>query len=89
MVEDTFNPKYLGMRAKDTMTGFKGIIESGDEWLNGCVRYALRQEKIDKEGKEYPLLWVDAFQVEIVDEKTRFTKQVKKTGGPRQSDTFR
>jgi hypothetical protein len=89
MVENKYNSRYLGMRAKDMLTGVKGIIVAGDEWLNGCVRYGIKLEKVDKDGKEFDTHWVDAVYVEIIDETTPFTKEVKKTGGPRQCDTFR
>ena len=89
MVDNKFTAYYLGMRARDKLTGVKGIIEAGDEWLNGCVRYALRQEKPTRDGQQHDLVWVDAIYIEILDAVTPYTKEFKKTGGPRQSDTMK
>lgn len=55
----------LGIEAKSNISGFKGIIVSRSEHLNGCNRYWL-QPKVDKEGKVLDGYWFDEGEIEIV-----------------------
>jgi len=55
----------LGVEAKDKVTGFKGIILSRTEWLNGCKRYALQSRKLDA-GKVIEVQYFDEEQIEII-----------------------
>jgi len=42
----------LGSKAKDTITGFEGIIISRSEWLTGCNTYGIRPKAIKNEYKQ-------------------------------------
>ncbi len=54
----------LGLMAQDTVTGFKGIIASRHEYLNGCVQYSLEAKA--KDGDKPSCFYVDEQQIEIV-----------------------
>lgn len=41
----------LGSRVRDKITGFQGIVTSRHEYLNGCVRFAVQPEGLDKDDK--------------------------------------
>jgi hypothetical protein len=41
----------LGDKVKDAVTGFTGIAVAKTEWLNGCFRFTVQADKLDKEGK--------------------------------------
>lgn len=70
----------LGAKARDTVTGFEGIIIGRNEWLNGCVQYAIKP-KVNDKGEIMEAEWIDEQQLEIVRKTTKVTL-VKKTGGP-------
>ena len=70
----------LGDRAKDTITGFSGVVISVHEYLNGCVRVGIQPEKLDKDGKIRESCVFDIEQVELV--KTAKPKNKNPTGGP-------
>ena len=40
----------LGDVAKDTITGFEGVVVAQSKWLHGCVRMTLQPREL-KEGK--------------------------------------
>jgi hypothetical protein len=40
----------LGSKARDTVTGFTGIVVASHKYLHGCMRYSL-QPPIGKDGK--------------------------------------
>ena len=69
----------LGEEVRDTITGFKGVAVSRNEWLNGCVRYAV-QGKVDKDGKVPKEEWIDEKQLVVV--KKKAAKNGKLLGGP-------
>jgi hypothetical protein len=35
---------------KDTITGYSGIVVARHEYLNGCLRFSLQPDKLDKDG---------------------------------------
>jgi hypothetical protein len=77
----------LGDKAKDTVTGFTGVVVAITEWLNGCVRLTLQPEGVTKEGKTYENGTFDAHQIKLVkrDVVPSFEKvgsKSAKTGGP-------
>lgn len=41
----------LGTRMKDLVTGFEGIAIARVEFMNGCIQYMLKPQKLDKDGK--------------------------------------
>ena len=70
----------LGAKARDTVTGFEGIIIGRNEWLNGCVQYALKP-KVNDKGEIIEAEWIDEQQIEMV-RTDPVTKRLEKTGGP-------
>lgn len=56
----------LGDRAKDTVTGYTGIVVAKTEWLNGCIRVSIQSEKL-KEGKPLDTEGFDIEQVEVIE----------------------
>lgn len=48
----------LGVKAKDKITGFEGIIIGRAEHITGCNTYGLKPKK-DKDGKMQDAEWVD------------------------------
>ncbi len=69
----------LGCTARDTITGFEGIVIGVTEWLNGCVRYGIQPQEL-KDGKIIEANWFDSEQIELV-KKTK-KKAAKPAGGP-------
>lgn len=56
-----------GDRVKNRINGFVGIVTCRTEWLNGCRRYALAKEKLDKDGNpENELPTYDEQDLELV-----------------------
>jgi hypothetical protein len=59
-------PKFnLGDRVKDAVTGFTGVCIARYEWLNGCVRYGVQNEKL-KDGKPTEEVSIDQGQLALV-----------------------
>jgi len=40
----------LGDKAKDSITGFSGVVVARTEWLNGCIRTTLQPQGLRKDG---------------------------------------
>jgi hypothetical protein len=55
----------LGMQATDSVTGFTGTIVAVTEWLNGCVRFNVQPNGLNKDGKPIEVDWFDSDQVII------------------------
>lgn len=56
----------LGDRARDTVTGFEGIVTATCAFLNGCQRVQL-QPPVDAEGKPREGVYFDVEHVEVVE----------------------
>lgn len=56
--------KNLGFKAKDKVTGFKGVITSLNFDLYGCIQYLL-SPATDKDGKQPDSGWFDVTRLEI------------------------
>lgn len=73
----------LGRLARDTVSGFQGIIESRTEWLNGCFRVALAPDHLDKDGKMLDSRAFDAEQIKVFPEQVVEEKPpAMRTDGP-------
>jgi hypothetical protein len=70
----------LGDVARDTISGFEGVVIGRTEWLNGCARWCLQPQKLH-DGKPIEGHWFDEPQVERV--KADAVLEIQKTGGPR------
>jgi len=74
----------LGIKVRDKVSGFVGVIDSRTEWLNGCKRYSV-QPPVDKDGKHLNGLYIDEQQIEVITEE-KVKVQQSATGGPTSSD---
>ena len=77
-------PKW-GDRARDTVTGFEGIVTAKTEWMNGCVRYALQSSTL-KDGVPVDAFWVDEQTIEVVKEEKIAASD--RRGGPQRDPKF-
>lgn len=75
----------LGDVAKDKISGFAGIVTGVTSWLNGCRRFMLTPQKLDKDGKPRASEWFDDVQVVLV--KSTATPKAAPAGGPRDAPT--
>lgn len=73
-------PINLGDKAKDTISGFTGIVTGEFKYLNGCVRLQIEPDKLDKEGKVMEGRIFDIEQLALVKAKARPT--LSPSGGP-------
>jgi len=69
----------LGQKAKDTITGFKGIAVARTEYLQGCRRVGLQPLKL-KDGLPQEAQWFD--EPQLVSLPSRKHKRKNDTGGP-------
>lgn len=69
----------LGCIAKDSITGFQGVVIAITEWLNGCQRVTIQPQEM-KDGKPIDNFTFDAEQVVVVSPAKPVA--VTKTGGP-------
>lgn len=59
--------KYLGLKAKDRVTGFEGVVDSVCFDLYGCVQISLRMpHQAGKENEMAPCHWFDAKRLEVL-----------------------
>uniref|UniRef100_A0A6M3LJL1 Uncharacterized protein n=1 Tax=viral metagenome TaxID=1070528 RepID=A0A6M3LJL1_9ZZZZ len=68
----------FGQKVKDRISGFAGIVRAINIWDNGCVKIAA--QGLMKDGKIPDCEWIDAQQLEILEDAKR--KKVKPSGGP-------
>jgi hypothetical protein len=73
----------LGDRVRDRVSGFKGIVTSRTEYLNGCQQYGIDPPADSVTGKMNEGYRIDGQQLELVDKGLNQTEPVKKrsTGG--------
>lgn len=75
----------LGIRVKDLVTGFSGIAIARVHFLNGCVQYMVKPDRLGKDDKPIPADGIDYNQLVVVDNgiipKESKKKKEKPTGG--------
>lgn len=59
--------KTLGQTAKDTITGFEGVITARAEYITGCTQMLL-QPALDKDGKFTEARWFDEDRITVTKE---------------------
>ncbi len=69
----------LGDKARDTITGFQGIVVAITEWLNGCIRITIQPQEL-REGKPIDAVTFDVEQVSVVTEQA--APVLAPSGGP-------
>jgi len=55
----------LGMKVRDSITGYTGIAVARTQWLHGCVRITIQGDAL-KDGAPLDPYTVDEPQVEVV-----------------------
>jgi len=75
----------LGDVAKDSITGFHGVVICISEWLHGCRRITLKPTGVGKDGKTFEPETFDEPQLSIVKRGKHAPTNV--TGGPRPEPT--
>jgi len=58
----------LGIKAKDVVTGFEGIITGRVLYITGCDQYLIHPP-VDKAGKPVDPRWYDEKRIEVLDDK--------------------
>jgi len=58
----------LGTLMRDKITGWTGIAIGKIIFLNGCVQYSLKPQKLDKDGKTMDAPSFDCQQLEVIGE---------------------
>jgi hypothetical protein len=56
----------LGVKARDVVTGFVGVVVARTVWMAGCVRVTLAPS-VDKDGKVQDQVTFDEDTVEVLD----------------------
>jgi hypothetical protein len=74
------NSIELGDIAKDSITGFQGVVIGVTKWLHGCRRITLQPEKLSSEGKLLDNATFDEPQLIVVKRAKHAT--TSRTGGP-------
>lgn len=60
--------KLLGLKVKDSVTGFKGVVTGLCFDLYGCIQ-AVVTPPVDKDGKTFDGRWFDITRLEILSKK--------------------
>ncbi len=63
----------LGLRVRDRITGFAGVVVSVNFDLYGCIQAAV-SPPVDKEGKKPDPLWLDISRLEVTDTVPRMAR---------------
>lgn len=71
----------LGDIAKDTITGFTGVVVAITKWLHGCEQIALQPQELNKDGRPFDHQSFDLPQIKLV--KSSVHPSTARTGGPR------
>lgn len=69
----------LGVEVKSSISGFKGIVTSRAEHVNGCNRYWIAP-KVGKDGKMLEGTWLDEAEL-IVTSKPKVERKNNDRGG--------
>lgn len=70
----------LGDIARDTITGFEGVVICLSQWLHGCKRVTLQPQKLH-DGKPVEAQTFDEPQLELI--RSSVVQTTAQTGGPR------
>lgn len=57
----------LGIRARDSITKFEGVIIVRSQHLTNCNQYAILPTELDKDGKRRDAEWFDEQRIEVID----------------------
>jgi hypothetical protein len=70
----------LGKTARDTISGYEGVITALAEYMNGCLRVCITPKGLTSEGKPWEGEYFDSRQVEIVGSFTDITNSTNGEG---------
>ncbi len=73
----------LGDKVRDRVTGFTGIVTSRTVFLNGCVQYGIKSDKLVN-GKPVDAEWVDEAQIQMIKKGAVLAEMERSTGGPQE-----
>lgn len=71
----------LGDLARDTITGFEGVVVGITQWLHGCRRFVIQPREL-KDGKPIETQSFDEPQLVLV-QRRAVLEGSRATGGPR------
>ena len=83
--------KYaLGVKVKDKVTGYVGIVDGRTEWLYGCRRYSVQSQKM-KNDKPAELMTFDEDAIDVIVAKNKHVggHRPATTGGPEERTATR
>ena len=78
----------LGDTARDTITGFDGVVVCVSHYLHGCERLSLQRRGLTDEGRPHKWSTFDEPQLELVKDVTA-EPSTDDTGGPRPEPAMR
>lgn len=73
----------LGMRLKDTITSFEGVVTYRANFITGCDHYGLSPTELDKDGEPKKEHNFDEHRLVVVVADPIKLKETKIPGGPR------
>jgi hypothetical protein len=56
----------LGDLVRDRVSKVTGIVIGRTVWLNGCTRFSIQQQGVDKNDKQFESFAVDEMQLELL-----------------------
>ena len=71
----------LGDRVRDSITGFEGTVTAKCEYLNGCIQFCVKPNKLSAEGKMIDGEFIDEEQLEVISSTEEKQKKAE-NGGP-------
>jgi hypothetical protein len=75
------NTKFnFGDEVKSKVTGYRGVVTATTHFMNGCVQYAVRSQKL-KDHQPLDSVWIDVQELELV-KACKVEIEAKQTGGP-------
>lgn len=71
----------LGDTAKDSISGFTGVVVAVTEWLYNCKRITLQPKEL-KDGIPIDSHTFDSLQLILIEKAGKHIPEYQKTGGP-------
>ena len=79
-------PIGLGDTARDSITGFEGVVVCVSQWLYGCRRISIQPRQLDPNGKPVDYASFDEPQCELIG-LPETSVLSREAGGPRPEPT--
>lgn len=57
----------LGSKVRDVITNIEGIAIGRTTWLTGCDQYIVKQQTLDKDGKQIDGHWFDVQRLLVLE----------------------